>query len=69
MTGSAPKPIDPSALSITDAARLLSKAGGRIVNEAALQLDIDDGAPTNPDGTINLVNFTAWLVREVACGD
>jgi hypothetical protein len=27
-----------------------------------LQADIDAGAPTNPDGTINLVNFAAWLL-------
>ncbi len=69
MTETAPNSIDPSALSITDAARLLSKAGGRIVTEASLQTDIDAGAPTNPNGTINLVNYTAWQVWEVARGD
>lgn len=69
MPETAPKSIDPAALSIADAARLLTKAGGRLVAEAALQRDVDAGAPTNPDGTINLVNFTAWLVRETARGD
>ncbi len=69
MTESAKNPIDPSALSITDAARLLTKAGGRIVTESALQGDIDAGALTNPDGTINLVNYTAWQVMELARGD
>ena len=33
-----------------------------------LQADIDDGAPTNPDGTMNLVQYAAWLVKEMASG-
>jgi hypothetical protein len=69
MSETTAKTIDPAALSIDDAARLLTKAGGRIVTEAMLQQDIDAGAPTNADGTINLVNFTAWLVQEMARGD
>ncbi len=47
------------------AARLLTKAGGRLVAESELQRDVEAGAPTNPDGTINLLNFTAW--RGVTC--
>jgi hypothetical protein len=31
--------------------------------------DVADGAPTNADGTINLVHYAAWLVREMAGGD
>jgi len=31
-----------------------------------LEMDIADGAPTNPDGTINLVKFASWLVMEMA---
>ena len=61
--------IDTAQLSITDAARLLTTAGSRIVTEAMLQQDIDAGAPTNADGTLNLVNYTAWQVREAARGD
>ena len=61
--------IDPSALSTSDAARLLTKAGGRLITEAAMQRDIEHGAPTNSDGTLNLVHYTAWLVRETARGD
>jgi len=26
--------------------------------------DIDDGAPLNADGTLNLVHYAAWLARE-----
>jgi len=58
--------LNPASLSVVDAARLLTKAGGRLVTEDALRADIDGGAPTNADDTINLVNFAAWLVREMA---
>lgn len=58
--------MNPQALAIPDAARLLSKAGGVLVTEAMLQADIDAGAPLNPDGTINLIVYAAWLVRELA---
>ena len=56
--------LDPTALTIGDAAKLLTKAGGRLVTEVMLQRDVDAGAPTNPNGTLNLVNYTVWLVRE-----
>jgi hypothetical protein len=64
-----PKPaLNPKALSVADAANVLSKAGGAKVTEEMLQADITAGAPTNADGTINLVHFAAWLVREIAHG-
>jgi hypothetical protein len=66
MAESAPHSMNPSALRIDDAARLLTKAGGRLVTEATLRADIDAGAPTNADGTLNLVHYGAWLVREMS---
>lgn len=65
-----PRPVlDPQALSLEDAARLLSRAGGRPVTLDVLQADIDAGAPVNADGTINLVHLAAWLVKEMGRGD
>jgi hypothetical protein len=58
-------PLSPTALSVADAARLLSRVGGQAVSERAIQADLAAGAPTNPDGTVNLVHYTAWLVREM----
>ena len=58
-------PINPSALAIPDAARLLAKVSGRPIAEELLRRDISAGAPTNPDGTLNLVRYAAWLVREL----
>jgi len=52
-----------------NAARLLSRAGGRLVTLDLLQADIHGGAPVNPDGTLNLVHYAAWPVKEMAGGD
>jgi hypothetical protein len=56
--------INPLALAISDAAKLLSKAGGRVIGAEQIEADVAAGAPTNGDGTINLVTYTAWLSRE-----
>jgi len=58
--------LNPTALSVADAARLLSAAGGLAVTPEQIRADIDAGAPTNGDGTINLVQYGAWLVREMS---
>ena len=63
------KPIDPSHLTIEQAAKLLSAAYRERIEVGSIQLDIDAGAPTNADGTINLVNYTAWQAKEVGRGD
>jgi len=31
--------------------------------------DVLAGAPTNADGTLNLVHYAAWLVKEMGRGD
>ena len=56
--------LNPNALTPADAARLLAKAGGEPVTEEMIRNDLDDGAPLNRDGTVNLVHYTAWLVKE-----
>ena len=58
--------LNPAALSVTDTARLLTRVGGQPITEAMVQMDIEEGAPTNGDGTINLVHFAAWLVKELS---
>ena len=41
-------------------------AGPEPITEEMLQSDIDSGSPLNADGTVNLVHYAAWLVRELA---
>jgi hypothetical protein len=61
--------LNPQSLRLEDLARVLTALGPRPVTAEMLQEDIDDGAPTNADGTINLVHFAAWLVKEMAGAD
>ena len=56
--------MHPAALAVADAARLLAKASSEPVTEAMIRGDIDDGEPTNPDGTVNLVHYAAWLAMK-----
>lgn len=58
-----------TALTVGQVAKILSTTGGRRITEEMIRADIDAGASTNPDGTINLIHYTAWLVREVDGGD
>jgi len=58
-----------TALTVAQAAKVLSAAVGRRITADMLRADIDAGAPVNVDGTVNLVHYTAWLVREVSGGD
>ena len=58
-----------TALTVAQAAKVLSSAGGRRIDEDMLRADIDAGAPVNADGTINLVHYAAWLIRTLAGHD
>ena len=60
--------LNPAALPVADAARVLTRLGGKPVSEAMLRADIDSGAPANADGTLNLVHYAAWLVKEMSAG-
>jgi hypothetical protein len=62
-------PLNPQALRLADLARILSAAGARPVSVEMIQADIEDGAPKNADGSINVVHYAAWLVREMHRGD
>ena len=61
--------LNPTALSVSDAARLLTKLGGYPISESMVQNDVLAGAPTNRDGTLNLVHYASWLIKEMALGD
>ena len=60
--------LNPAAMPVADGARVLTRLGGKPVTEAMLRADIDAGAPTNADGTLNLVHYAAWLVKEMSAG-
>jgi hypothetical protein len=55
--------IDPNRLTVEDASKLLS------VSPEQIAQDVEAGLPTNPDGTINLVHYAAWLIKEMGRGN
>ena len=57
--------LSPQSLRLEDMAKILTAMGPKPVTVEMLQADIDDGAPVNRDGTMNLLQYTAWMVREI----
>lgn len=69
-TSNSPNPaMNPLRLPLADAARVLSAASGQAITAEMLEQDVVLGAPTNQDGTLNLVHFAAFLVKEMARGE
>ena len=58
--------LDPAALALGDLAALLTKAAGVRVDVAWIEADLAAGAPVNADGTVNLMQYTAWLAQAMA---
>ena len=42
---------------------LMKQAGSRLISAETLAADFAAGAPKNEDGTINLVELAAWIVK------
>ena len=61
--------LNPTALTVADVAKMLSAAGRQRVTPEQIGADVAAGAPTNADGTINLVFYAAWLAKEMANRD
>lgn len=59
----------PAALDIDDLVRLLRASGSRHGTADRIRADIEAGAPTNADGSLNLVHYGAWLVRQVLASE
>jgi len=57
--------LNPLSLSPDTLVKLLQKSGCRQMTEDALQRLIEAGLPLNGDGTISIIEYTAWLLKEV----
>ena len=62
------KPLKITALTVAETARVLASAYGRRVTEEQVREVAEKGGLIRPDGTINLLEYTAFLVRELAHG-
>jgi hypothetical protein len=59
------KTPDPKALTPAEMATLLTKAGGQPIGVASVKADVKAGAPTNKNGTLGIVTYAAWLVKQI----
>jgi hypothetical protein len=55
-----------TALPVADVARILAAAYGRRVTEEQVREVIEAGGLLRPDGTVSLIEYVAFLVREVS---
>jgi len=58
------KPLKITALSIAEVAKVLSSASSRRITEEQVAEIAERGGIVKPDGTISLLDYTAFLVRE-----
>ena len=62
-------PLDPNRLTPEQAAKLLSAAAKVRVPVEQIATDLEAGAPQNPDGTMNLMQYAAWLLKQMRSGE
>jgi len=62
-------PVDPTKLTVEQAAKLLSAAYRERIDLEKIRSDLQEGAPVNVDGTINLVHYSAWQAKEMGRGE
>jgi len=55
-----------TALTIDQMAKILSASGAREITEQMIQQAIESGAAALPDGRINLIEFAAWLEKDLS---
>lgn len=55
-----------TALPIEALVLLLKRSGSQHASVEAVRADMAAGAPQNADGTISLIAYGAWLVRDLA---
>ena len=58
-----------TALTTEQIAELLRRSGSAAGVEEKIAKDLADGAPANEDGTINAIEYVAWLLKERASND
>ena len=54
-----------TALSPEKLVALLTRFGFPEMSTEILQQDINNGAPCNEDGTVNLIHYMAWMIKEI----
>ena len=55
--------IDPLAMTVAQAAKVLSAVSSERITEEMICADVEAGAPVTADGRVNLVYYAAWLIQ------
>ena len=58
-----------TALKTEQLVAIMKRTGAAAGVEEKIARDLTDGAPTNPDGTIDAIEYAAWLLKERATND
>jgi len=61
--------LNPNAMTVEQTAALFSKLRRRRVPVAEIEADIEAGAPTNGASRLNLLTYTAWMLKEAGRGE
>lgn len=59
----------PEALPKETLVEALRRAGSRTASMERLMADLEAGAPVNPDGTMSIFAYTAWILKEMSDDD
>ena len=59
----------PKHLTKEEVVRVLKLAGSRTITMENLEKDIEDGAPVNEDGTMDIIAYGAWILKGNRNGD
>jgi hypothetical protein len=61
--------LNPNAMTAEQTAAMFSKLRRRRVPVAEIEADVEAGAPTNDAGRLNLLTYTAWMLKEAGRGE
>ncbi|MGD9126052.1 MAG: hypothetical protein PVH19_01630 [Planctomycetia bacterium] len=64
----AKEPLKITAIQQDQLLEILRKSGSREVSAETIATDIAAGAPVADDGTINMIEYAAWLLKEASRG-
>lgn len=57
--------LDPARMSTQETAKIFTTVSGHPVSVMQVENDVREGAPRNEDGTMNLVHYGSWLIRQI----
>lgn len=60
--------LNPNAMTAEQTAAVFSKLRRKKVDVGEIEADIAAGAPTDAAGRLNLLTYTAWILKEAGRG-